>query len=406
MVTPVRIYRVSCGLRSLEGDSMPEEQPKQPSSSVPPTPNRPASTGQGGTSLQQVTQTLQQKWEQVQPGLKAQSAKVLRLTIRSLETAAEKLETDTPQSPSRAASTQETSSTPTQPTGQSAQLSFSALLKRSRPFLAKLQTWATAALEKIQPQLARLQAWWTKTLPQIRNRLPASLNEKLSDRALTNLAIAGVVFLVLTTNSVLSPPKSRAPEVAKVPISQRVPPAELTAPPELSAPEAEIPVAIAPPEETAVPLPEPIVVEPEIPTIADAPEVPADLVAPEPPEPVEVTPPAPIEPPAPVLSPQEQILASIQAKVAEVTNQYAENLVQSVQTNLVGNRLTVKLSDRWYNLQNSQQDQLASGVLAKAKTLDFTKLEITDAEGKLLARTPVVGSGMVILQRGNLATAS
>ncbi|WP_190563813.1 hypothetical protein [Trichocoleus sp. FACHB-262] len=385
---------------------MPEEQPKQPSSSVPPTPNRPASTGQGGTSLQQVTQTLQQKWEQVQPGLKAQSAKVLRLTIRSLETAAEKLETDTPQSPSRAASTQETSSTPTQPTGQSAQLSFSALLKRSRPFLAKLQTWATAALEKIQPQLARLQAWWTKTLPQIRNRLPASLNEKLSDRALTNLAIAGVVFLVLTTNSVLSPPKSRAPEVAKVPISQRVPPAELTAPPELSAPEAEIPVAIAPPEETAVPLPEPIVVEPEIPTIADAPEVPADLVAPEPPEPVEVTPPAPIEPPAPVLSPQEQILASIQAKVAEVTNQYAENLVQSVQTNLVGNRLTVKLSDRWYNLQNSQQDQLASGVLAKAKTLDFTKLEITDAEGKLLARTPVVGSGMVILQRGNLATAS
>nr|WP_290228230.1 hypothetical protein [Trichocoleus desertorum] len=387
---------------------MSEEQPKSPSP-VPTTPSQPTPpgpSGSGGTSLQQVTQTLQQKWEQVKPVLKTQSAKALRFTIRGLETAAEKLETDTPeQSTSGSATTQETSSrTGTKP---AAQFNTSEILERSRPFLTKLQTWATTALEKIQPQLKRLQAWWTKTLPQIRNRLPASLNEKLSDRALTNLAIATVVFLVLTTNSVLSPSKPKAPEVAKVPLSQRVPPAELTAPPELSAPEAEIPVAIAPPEETTAPeAPAPVVVEPEPSAIAEAPEVPLELTAPEPPEPVEVTAPEPIEPPAPILSPQEQILASIQAKVSEVTSQYAENLVQSVKTNLVGNRLTVALSDRWYNLPTNQQDQLASEVLAKAKTLDFTKLEITDTEGKLIARTPVVGSGMVILQRGSLATAS
>jgi hypothetical protein len=354
--------------------------------------------------LQQITQTLQQKWEQVKPALKTQSAKALRFTIRGLETAAEKLETDAPEkSTSGAATTQETSSRTG--TKSAAQFNASELLERSRPFLTKLQTWATTALEKIQPQLTRLQAWWTKTLPQIRHRLPASLNEKLSDRALTNLAIATVVFLVLTTNSILSPSKPKAPEVARVPLSQRVPPAELTAPPELSAPEAEIPVAIAPPEETA-PVPAPILVEPEVPAIAEAPEIPLDLVAPEPPEPIAVTAPEPSEPPAPVLSPQEQILASIQAKVSEVTNQYTADLVQSVKTNLVGNRLTVALSDRWYNLPINQQDQLASEVLAKAKTLDFTKLEITDTEGKLIARTPVVGSGMVILQRGNLATAS
>ncbi|HEY9859360.1 MAG TPA: hypothetical protein V6D16_07630 [Candidatus Obscuribacterales bacterium] len=389
---------------------MSEEQPKQPSSSVPPTPSQPTPTksggvSPGGASLPQVTQTLQQKWEQVKPVLKTQSAKALRFTIRSLETAAEKLETDSPeQSTSGAATTQETSpATGTRPAGQpNTQFNVSGLLERSRPFLAKVQTWATAALEKIQPQLTRLQAWWTKTLPQIRNRLPASLNEKLSDRALTNLAIATIVFLVLTTNSVLSPSKPKAPEVARVPISQRVSPADLTAPPELSAPEAEIPVAIAPPEETPAPVPAPIVTTPEPPAIAEAPEVPSELTAPEAPEPVEVTAAEPIEPPAPVLSPQEQILATIQAKVAEATNPYAEDLVQSVKTNLVGNRLTVALSDRWYNLPTNQQDQLASEVLAKAKTLDFTKLEITDTEGKLIARTPVVGSGMVILQRGNL----
>jgi hypothetical protein len=387
---------------------MSEEQPKQPSPSVPPTPSQSTRTNSGGTSgtsgtsLQQVTQTLQQRWEQVKPVLKAQSAKALRLTIRSLETAAEKLETDAPeQSTSSSAATQDTSPTGTKP---AAQLNVSELLERSRPFLAKLQTWATVALEKIQPQLERLQAWWTKTLPQIRNRLPASLNEKLSDRALTNLAIATVIFLVLTINSVLSPSPSKAPQVAKVPVSQRVPPAELTAPPELSAPEAEIPVAVAPPEEPTDLAPAPIVTAPEVPAIAEAPEVPLDLTAPEAPEPVEVTEPELIEPPAPVLSPQEQILASIQAKVSEVTNQYAEDLVRSVKTNLVGNRLTVALSDRWYSLPTNQQDQLASEVLAKAKTLDFTKLEITDTTGKLIARTPVVGSGMVILQRGNLPT--
>ena len=384
---------------------MSEEQPKQPSPPVPPTPNRPTPTNSGGTSgtsLQQITQTLQQQWEQVKPVLKTQSAKALRVTIRSLETAAEKLETDSPkQSTSGTATTQDTS--PTTGTKPATQLNVSELLERSRPFLAKLQTWATTALEKLQPQIERLQAWWTKTLPQIRNRLPASLNEKLSDRALTNLAIATVVFLVLTINSVLSPSQPKATQVAKVPISQRVPPAELTAPPDLSAPEAEIPVAIAPAlEPTAPEAPEPVVVEPEPPAIAEAPEVPSELTAPEAPEPVEVTEPEALEPPEPVLSPQEQILASIQAKVAEVTNPYAEDLVQSVKTNLVGNRLTVALSDRWYSLQTSQQDQLASEVLAKARTLDFTKLEITDTTGKLIARTPVVGSGMVIVQRNNL----
>ena len=36
-------------------------------------------------------------------------------------------------------------------------------------------------------------------------------------------------------------------------------------------------------------------------------------------------------------------------------------------------------------------------MFAKAQGLDFRKLKITDVEGKVLARSPVIGAEMIIL---------
>jgi hypothetical protein len=99
------------------------------------------------------------------------------------------------------------------------------------------------------------------------------------------------------------------------------------------------------------------------------------------------------------LTPEQNLIASIENQIAEISDRYADGLIQSIQANFQGSRLTIKIGDDWYNLKQSQQDKLAARMLERARELDFTHLEITDPEGALLARSPVVGIDMVILKR-------
>ncbi|UIE37184.1 hypothetical protein [Leptodesmis sichuanensis] len=113
------------------------------------------------------------------------------------------------------------------------------------------------------------------------------------------------------------------------------------------------------------------------------------------------TPPPPLaSPPSPSISaPVEQPpIALIQDQVAEITNQYANGLVQSVQANFRASRLTVNVSEGWYGLSENQQSKLANDLLKRTQQLNFSKLELADSEGTLVARSPVVGPEMVILR--------
>ena len=89
----------------------------------------------------------------------------------------------------------------------------------------------------------------------------------------------------------------------------------------------------------------------------------------------------------------------IQNRVSEITDSYADGLIQSIQTKFQGSRLIITVGDDWYNLEQSQQNKLAARMLERARDFDFSQLEITDPEGTLLARSPVVGTDMVIFKR-------
>ena len=101
--------------------------------------------------------------------------------------------------------------------------------------------------------------------------------------------------------------------------------------------------------------------------------------------------------PAPVVDATK--LAKIQDRVVEVTDQYAVGLVQSIQANSRQSRLMVTVDDAWYGLLPDQQDKLANEVLKRSHQLKFDRLEFTDASGTLLARSPMVGSTMLVLER-------
>lgn len=112
--------------------------------------------------------------------------------------------------------------------------------------------------------------------------------------------------------------------------------------------------------------------------------------------------PEPAIAPAPVAAPGSQPpdpIRDIQAQLTAVAALYGENLVQSVQVNLAQARLTTNLSTDWYQLNGDAQGDLVADLQRRAQALTFSTLEVRSPDGDLLARSPVVGDTMVILQR-------
>ncbi len=200
-------------------------------------------------------------------------------------------------------------------------------------------------LDRILPSFSFVEAFWDTTLAKIRLLLPSTWSEKLSDWMLTGAIALVLVLLLITTAALL--------------------------------PETEAQVAKAPPNSI---------------------EAPPELKAPQPPQPVAVEPPPVLE-----LTPEQSLIAGIQSQVAEITSKYGNGLIQSIEANFEASRLVVKVSDGWYALKESGQNKLADEVLSRANELDFSKLQILDLKGTLLARNPVVGTNMVILKRQELA---
>jgi hypothetical protein len=223
------------------------------------------------------------------------------------------------------------------------------LLQQASSKLAVLRPYLTPLLERVQPI-------WRKGIDKIRTVLPPSLHRNLSDSALTGV-LAGVLLVVLLTGStLLSPPASP---------SQQSP---------------------TPPAVVATKQPPP-------PTRQKRNSSPAIAPSPSPASRVDQAPPALDLPPA------QSLIAAIQDQVAEITNQFSEGLVQSVQANFRTSQLTATVSDTWYTLTAERQDSLAAEMFHRAQELDFNSLVIIDSEKHLLSRSPIVGQTMVMLQR-------
>lgn len=214
----------------------------------------------------------------------------------------------------------------------------------------------TSASPKASPKPSILQG----ILGAIRSLLPAAISNKLPDGILVG-AIAAI-FLVLLTLPLVLPSGDRVTEVPEV-------------------------AAIAPEES-------PLSIEDVSSGIVEDELSSSTLVAPEPASAVEVTP-----APAPKLTPEQYLVVAIQNQIADITNQYGGGVIESVQVNFPGSMLVVQLSNDWYDLDEAEQDELANKMLQEAHNLDFKKLEAVDGEGVLLARDPVIGSEMIIMQR-------
>lgn len=189
---------------------------------------------------------------------------------------------------------------------------------------------------------------WGIGLKTLRGRFPNGL-KSFSDRFLT-VVILSVATLIYWLFSSLIPPSQ----------------------PAVQQPPAPAPLAKAP-----APVAQPTPVSPPSTPVAEA----------------------PMEEPPPPPEPERKQILEVQSQVAQVFDQYSQDIVQSVQANFQDERLVIKVSDRWFELSRSEQNQLGTDALERSRKLDFPKLEIRDQSDQLLAREPVVGSNIIVLQR-------
>ncbi|MHC5850679.1 hypothetical protein [Nostoc sp.] len=244
----------------------------------------------------------------------------------------------------------------------------------------KLETAPPPGSEEKPGFFQQLLLKWGGLLRTIRLFLPSNLSTKLSDTALTGIVTGIAVILVWATTTVFT---GKPTEIATVPPVEEVPipTPTITTPPESVAPEPQPPEKITPPPEVQItpPTPEP---EPE-------------------PIPTPTPTPTPTLTPTPIieLTPEQALIAAIENQVAEISDRIASGLIKSIQANFRTSNLTVKITNDWYTLNESQQDKLAAEILQRSQELDFTHLEIIDSQNTLIARNPVVGTEIVIFKR-------
>lgn len=214
---------------------------------------------------------------------------------------------------------------------------------------------------------------WQKLIELVRTRLPQELNQKLNDRLLSGIVASVLVISFWFTSSLFSA-KPVKPTIAQRPVIDSPTQPNPAFPSDLTTSEPEVVSGEPAPEIGASP-------ESETPI----------AVAPEPsPEPE-------IE-----LTPEQKLIASVEQEVYAVSDQFIGGLVLSVQPNFERGRLVVKLSPDWFRFNPEQQDRFANDLWQRSQPLNFTRLEIRDPNGELLARNPIVGTAMVILKRKQL----
>ena len=98
-------------------------------------------------------------------------------------------------------------------------------------------------------------------------------------------------------------------------------------------------------------------------------------------------------------NPEQAFIEAIETQLSDITSQYPDDLIQTLNVDIARDRLVVRLAPIWYTLDDEQQNRLTDRMWLQAQANHFSKLEIQDSQGVSIARSPVVGKHPIILQR-------
>lgn len=203
--------------------------------------------------------------------------------------------------------------------------------------------------------------FWQQVLGLVRSLLPQSLNKNLSDNFLS-VAITGIFALILVVIFVSISPSQDIPVVAEYELNEETP-----APESLSS-----------------------TIDSKNPQLSET----ALQEALESTEPI-ITPP-------PELTPEQTFLVSIQNQIDDLANQYGGGIIKSLKFNFSRKLLIAEVNNDWYNMNQEEQDKLVNQMFEEVQDLDFNRLTLINSQGRMVARTSVISSDMIILERSLL----
>ena len=97
-------------------------------------------------------------------------------------------------------------------------------------------------------------------------------------------------------------------------------------------------------------------------------------------------------------TPEQSLVAALGTKVSELVETYPQEFIQKVQVDLPASKLLVQVTDDWYSLDEPGQNSLGNEILERSRAFRFQKLELKDNLGTLVARNPIIGENIIILQ--------
>ena len=109
-----------------------------------------------------------------------------------------------------------------------------------------------------------------------------------------------------------------------------------------------------------------------------------------------------IIPPPPKLTPEQFFLVSIQNQIDDLANQYGGGIIKSLKFNFSRKLLIAEVNNDWYNMNQEEQDKLVNQMFEEVQDLDFNRLTLINSQGRMVARTSVISSDMIILERSLL----
>lgn len=212
---------------------------------------------------------------------------------------------------------------------------------------------------------------WEGLIGRVRSFLPLSWQRQLSDSVLGGMVVFLLMAVFVGTLRLLP---GKSPEVAILPPT--VPTSEPRISPEIS-PSPLVTPSVFP--------------SPIIPEITPTPGTSEGLESSENPIETEIE-----ESP---LTPEQALILRVEKTMKEISTPLGESLIAKIDVNFLGSLLSLGIGDDWYNLSANEQDLFVNQLREASQDLDFSKLEIFDSRGTEIARTPVVGSRMVVLER-------
>ncbi len=110
-----------------------------------------------------------------------------------------------------------------------------------------------------------------------------------------------------------------------------------------------------------------------------------------------VQPPAIISAATTPISPEEALITAVRSQFSTLASQYPAGLISNLELDNERQMAIITLGNLWASLTGEQQQQVAQSLWQQARVYQMAKVEMRSSGGNLLARSPVVGSDMVIV---------